>query len=73
MGETMSRQTDRFTRDYGTENRCPDAMDGHKPDWGTLTVGRDGSGKVYLDVTCERCGRSGCVGTVDTLADKIDW
>jgi len=51
---------------------CPEAKDGkHRPDWSTVTTEYDG--EWYVDVTCKLCGRSGCVGKAETLAEDICW
>jgi hypothetical protein len=44
----------------------------HSPDWGSVTIAYDG-GETYIDVNCEHCGQSGCVGTHVTLAEGITW
>ena len=44
----------------------------HVPDWNTVTTEWDG-GELYLDVRCEQCGRSGCIGTDKLLAESITW
>lgn len=32
------------------------------------------SGTVYFDVSCQHCGRSGCLGTSETFSNEdIDW
>ena len=54
---------------------CPKSPDGpeapHSPDWNTITVDFDG-GEAYIDVSCQFCGRSGCLGT-DSLRERITW
>lgn len=51
---------------------CPKTGKKHVPAWKTATVTHDGDG-VYVDVNCKKCGRSGCVGTAETLANNIQW
>jgi hypothetical protein len=43
----------------------------HDPDWDTVVVTHDG--EIYIDVTCKKCGRSGCIGTQKTLESDINW
>lgn len=57
---------------YGTEDICPKSPEGHEPDWNSLTTDYDGE-DTYLDVACRYCGRSGCVGTLETLLSRICW
>tara|TARA_R100001086_G_scaffold238330_1_gene162980 strand:+ start:374 stop:703 length:330 start_codon:yes stop_codon:yes gene_type:complete len=40
----------------------------HEPDWKSVTIN---SG--YIDVNCEKCGVSGCIGTSTTLESDIMW
>jgi len=44
----------------------------HEPDWDSVTPTWD-HGRLFLDVSCKHCGRSGCVGTSLTLQSGIDW
>ncbi len=44
----------------------------HQPDWGTLSISYDG-GVGYIDVECKDCGRSGCIGSTNTLQEDINW
>lgn len=44
----------------------------HAPDWSSTTTQYDGD-QLYVDVNCRHCGRSGCVGTHETLAENINW
>jgi len=44
----------------------------HVPDWSTLKITHDG-GVAYVDVNCKECGRSGCVGSQETLETNICW
>ncbi len=66
-----------FIRELETEsddpNYCPDGPDHfHSMDMGTLSIQSSGDGTAYIDVNCEHCGRSGCVGHVyDT--QSVDW
>ena len=45
----------------------------HEPDWTTLTINRTGwyGLPVYVDVSCKRCGQSGCIGTNNTM--EVTW
>jgi len=53
--------------------KCKKSPDGkHEPDWQTMTVSHEGGGH-YIDVDCKHCGRSGCVGTAETLGDNLQW
>lgn len=64
--------TDSHT-DVADTGDCPDSEDGsHSPDWRTVQVSSDGE-LTYIDVSCEYCGASGCVGTNLTLAADIAW
>lgn len=52
---------------------CPDSDDKkHEPDWDSINLQSDG-GTWYVDVNCKHCGRSGCVGSSQMLASKINW
>jgi len=52
---------------------CPNDSEGiHRPDWATMHIESDG-GTWYVDVNCQLCGRSGCVGTQATLSNDINW
>jgi hypothetical protein len=54
---------------------CPQGKDSnwkHVPDWQTVVVTSDG-GETYIDLACQNCGRSGCVGTARTLTENICW
>jgi len=53
------------------EDICEDGKD-HDPDWNTVTTEWDGD-TLYVDVNCAKCGRSGCVGSVEQLKDNICW
>jgi len=44
----------------------------HIPDWSTVTVDHDGD-DTYIDVSCSKCGRSGCIGKASTLEEDISW
>lgn len=58
---------------HDPDDICPESPDGrHKPDWKTVTTQWDGD-DLYVDVNCERCGRSGCVGNAATLIENISW
>lgn len=54
------------------EDVCPNNASGHEPDWFSVTTATDG-GATYIDVACKHCGRSGCVGTAETLTEGINW
>ena len=43
----------------------------HKPDWHTLTISWDSC--KYIDVSCKKCGLSGCIGRAEVLAEDINW
>jgi hypothetical protein len=59
--------------DFGTEESCPRSPDGkHHPNWQGCTVEYDGDG-IYVDVPCIHCGRSGCVGSTETLEADVSW
>ena len=51
---------------------CPVDGQSHKPDGKSLTI-EHADGGSYFDVSCVKCGRSGCVGQAKTLADGIHW
>ena len=57
---------------HDEDDECPESNNGHEPDWNTLKVESDG-GEYYIDVNCKLCGRSGCVGNTQTLANEISW
>lgn len=42
----------------------------HEPDTRTLHVDHDGD-QAYVDVSCRKCGASGCVAKFDP--DDVDW
>lgn len=45
------------------DDKCPNDPQGiHQPNWVTCHATSDG-GKWYIDVNCELCGQSGCVGS----------
>lgn len=51
---------------------CPKTKDHkHVPDWKSMSITEDG--ETYVDINCKKCGRSGCVGTTQTLKDNICW
>jgi hypothetical protein len=57
----------------GDEDRCPkNGGKPHEPDWNTVRVEPDGD-QLYVDVNCQICGRSGCIGTEKTLTENISW
>jgi len=52
---------------------APDKSDcQHEPDWHTARADSDGD-EDYVDVSCLKCNTSGCIGTVETLTDRICW
>jgi hypothetical protein len=51
---------------------CPKTRKRHRPDWKTVTTEYDAD-EIYVDVSCQDCGRSGCVGTSASLAEGICW
>lgn len=56
-----------------TDAVCPNTPDGkHVPDWSTVTVEHDGD-EDYIDVSCSKCGRSGCIGSAASLISEISW
>lgn len=56
-----------------TPGVCPENPVGvHTPDWSTVYALEDGDA-WYLDVHCQACGRSGCIGNVRDLVDNISW
>lgn len=62
---------DRPDSDYGTEDDCRKAPHGcHVPDFKTLQLAIDG-GYHYFDINCIYCGRSGCAGNINQVADKL--
>jgi len=54
------------------DDTCPVDGKDHRPNWKSVSIEQDG-GETYIDVTCVKCGRSGCVGTTKTLGDGINW
>jgi len=50
---------------------CIDGQE-HLPDWETVTVDHDGD-ETYIDISCSKCGKSGCIGTASRLEEEIDW
>lgn len=54
------------------ESKCPKTHEPHVPDWSTVSLTSDG-GQFYLDVNCKDCGRSGCVGSRESLESEICW
>ena len=61
----------RFEQEFGTEESCPQNDGGHEPDWTSAHVEFDGD--AYIDVNCKHCGRSGCIGSAVSLAERISW
>jgi len=43
----------------------------HEPDWQAVSVTFDG--ETYIDITCKKCGASGCIGSQKTLEKDIQW
>lgn len=54
------------------DDACPVTGKLHIPNWKTVTISSDG-GETYIDVCCQNCGRSGCLGTSKTLTANITW
>jgi hypothetical protein len=54
------------------ENICPETGKPHILDWNDLGITSDG-GELYLDISCKNCGKSGCVGRIKYLENKITW
>ncbi len=51
---------------------CLETNRRHEPDWSSVSVENDGD-ETYIDVSCADCGRSGCIGTAETLSEGISW
>lgn len=60
------------SKEFGTEEKCPNNEAGHEPDWKSVSVEMDGE-QAYVDVACMHCGRSGCVGSVKFLLENLSW
>jgi hypothetical protein len=59
--------------DLSDEDTCPETKNGkHVPDWNSITISQDGD-ELYIDISCEECGQSGCVGNKNTLVAGINW
>lgn len=54
------------------DDLCPVTNKKHVPNWNSAQITQDGNG-TYVDVNCKDCGRSGCVGTAETLLKNISW
>lgn len=59
---------------YGlsSDDICEKTGRRHIPDWSSVSIEYDGD-EAYVDVACEQCGRSGCVGVVDLIENNISW
>ena len=44
----------------------------HEPDWKSVSVQEDGD-TAYVDISCMKCGCSGCIGQSETLQADINW
>ena len=70
--DEQARMADAPDLDPDDPSICPVDNQPHHPDWKSLTI-EHADGGSYLDVSCVKCGRSGCVGQAKTLADGIHW
>lgn len=67
---------DGINDDHGTDDLCAGSGNRglpHVPVWESAQVNHDSLDKIYVDVTCKWCGRSGCLAAIDKDADEIDW
>lgn len=68
----MEQPDTEFEKAFGTEDVCPSGQGKHEPDWSTVSIDCDGDG-TYVDVACMHCGRSGCLGNLQTMLENLQW